>query len=392
MKYNNAVLKIAIREYKRIIERKTLFVLSIILPIFIFLFFALLYKNEIIYNVPIGVLDLDNSETSLLITRYLDATSYIKIANQYNDIEDVKRDIRKGIIQGAVYIPYNTEKNLKVGKPASITIFKNTANLVIGNLIYKDAMTVIKSISGGVLLKKLKAKGMHPDKAYNIMQPIKVETKSLYNPNYSYLNYLVPGLLACMLQMIIMLSGVLIISSEFVHNTFGELINLAENKAWVIILGKSVPHVVFHFVTAILIIGVIFPIFNVNIAGTTFNLLFLFLIFIIASFFFAFMISALFHDQMFATELALFINTPAFLFSGFTFPLTAMPLLHNIFASIIPFTHFLYAYLMIYQMGTPLSYASSFIIKLLLFIIISLIVIIFSLKRHIKIELQKQNG
>ncbi len=392
MKTNSPVLKIAIREYHRIIERKTLFVLSVILPIFIFLFFALLYKNEIVNNVPIGVLDMDNSETSLLVTRYIDATSYIKIADQYYDLEDVKKDIRKGKIQGAVYFPHNFEKNLKAGKPVFVTIYKNTSNLVIGNLLYKDAMTVVKSVSGGVLLKKLKTKGMHPDKAYNIMQPIKVETKSLYNPNYSYLNYLVPGLLACMLQMIIMLSGVLIISSEFVHNTFGELLELSNKNVFVIILGKSIPHVAFHFITAIAIIGVIFPLFNLHIAGTTFNLLVLFLIFILASFFLAFMISSLFHDQMFATELALFINTPAFLFSGFTFPLTSMPLLHNIFAAIIPFTHFLYGYLMIYQMGTPLSYASEFIVKLSLFIIIPLIVIVFSLKHHIKTELNKQNG
>jgi ABC-2 type transport system permease protein len=231
---------------------------------------------------------------------------------------------------------------------------------------------------------------MHPEKAYNIIQPIKVETKSLYNPNYSYLNYLVPGLLACMLQMIIMLSGVLIISSEFVHNTFPELLELSDKKVLNIILGKSLPHLAFHFVTAIAIIGVIFPIFNLHIHGEIFGLLVFFLIFIMASFFMAFMISSLFHDQMFATELALFINTPAFLFSGFTFPLTSMPLLHNIFASIIPFTHFLYGYLMLYQMGTPLSYALEFVGKLLMFIIISLIVLIFSLKHHIKVELKKQ--
>ncbi len=392
MKTNSPVLKIAIREYHRIIERKTLFVLSIILPFFIFMFFALLYKNEIVNNVPIGVLDMDNTETSLLVTRYIDATSYIKIADQYYDIEEVKRDIRKGKIHGAVYLPHNMEKNLKAGKPVFVTIYKNTSNLVIGNLIYKDAMTVIKTISGGVLLKKLKSKGMHPEKAYNIMQPIKVETKSLYNPNYSYLNYLVPGLLACMLQMIIMLSGVLIISSEFVHNTFTELVELANQNVFNIILGKSLPHILFHFVTAISIIGIIFPLFNLHVAGATFSLLLLFLVFILASFFLAFMISSLFHDQMFATELALFINTPAFLFSGFTFPLTSMPLLHNIFAAIIPFTHFLYGYLMIYQMGTPLSYAIGFIGNLSLFIIISLIVIIFSMKRHIKSELNRQNG
>lgn len=390
MKTNSPILKIAIREYHRIIERKTLFVLSIILPIFIFLFFALLYKNEIVNNVPIGVLDMDNSETSLLITRYVDATSYIKIADQYYDLEQVKSDIRKGKIQGALYFPHNMEKNLKAGKPVFVTVYKNTSNLVIGNLIYKDAMTVIKTVSGGVLLKKLKAKGMHPEKANNIIQPIKVETKSLYNSNYSYLNYLVPGLLACMLQMIIMLSGVLIISSEFVHNTFSELLELSDKNVLNIILGKSLPHLAFHFVTAIAIIGVIFPIFNLHIHGEIFGLLVFFLIFIMASFFMAFMISSLFHDQMFATELALFINTPAFLFSGFTFPLTSMPLLHNIFASIIPFTHFLYGYLMLYQMGTPFTYALEFVGKLLIFIIISLIVLTFSLKHHIKVELKKQ--
>ncbi len=131
MKTNSPLIKVAIREYHRIIERKTLFILSIVLPIFLFLLFALLYKNEIVNDVPIGVLDMDNSETSLLITRYIDATSYIKVANQYYDIEDVKSDVRKGKIHGAIYIPHNTEKNLKTGKPVFITIYKNTSNLVL---------------------------------------------------------------------------------------------------------------------------------------------------------------------------------------------------------------------------------------------------------------------
>ena len=181
--------------------------------------------------------------------------------------------------------------------------------------------------------------------------------------------------------MVIMLSGVLIISSEFVHKTFHELVELSNKKVYVIVLGKSLPHIMFHMITAIAIIGVIFPIFNIHIAGSTIGLLVLFLFFIMASFFPAFMISCLFHDQLFATELSLMLNTPAFLFSGFTFPLPSMPLLHNIFANIIPFTHFLYAFLMIYQMGTPFSYITNYLLILSVFSIVSLIVIFISLKK-----------
>ncbi|MFH0733819.1 MAG: ABC transporter permease [bacterium] len=384
MKFRSPILKIAEREFYRITDRKTLFLLSVILPVFIFTFFALIYKNEIVRDLPVGILDFDNSNTSKLITRYIEASSYLKIGGYYNNIEEIKAGIRSGKLQGAICFPYNMETDIKIGKPVAITVFKNTVNLVVGNLILKDASTIIKTVSGGVLLKKLKSKSMHSDKAYNIVNPIKIETKSLYNAHYSYLNYLVPGLLACLFQMVIMLSGVLIISSEFVHKTFHELVELSNKNVFAIVIGKSLPHIIFHLITTIAIIGVIFPIFNIHIAGSTIGLLVLFLFFIMASFFPAFMISCLFHDQLFATELALILNTPAFLFSGFTFPLPSMPFLHNIFADIIPFTHFLYAYLMIYQMGTPFSYIFNYLLILSVFIVVSLIVIIISLKKQMK--------
>lgn len=383
MKFNSPILKIAKREYHRIVERKTLFVLSIVLPVFIFLIFTMLYKNEIVRDLPMAILDMDNSSTSKMITRFIESSSYMKIENYYNSIEEVKQAMREGKIQGAVAYPPKMEKDLKLGKPTNVTIYKNTANIVVGNLILRDASTIVKTVSGGALLKKFKSKGLHPEHAYNIVNPIKIETKSLYNSHYSYLHYLVPGLLACLLQMVIMLSGVLIISSEFVHNTFSELAELAEHKVFNIIIGKSIPHLFFHFISAILIIGVLFPIYNIEIIGSSLSLMVVFILFVMASFFLSFLISSLFHDQLFATELALMINTPAFLFSGFTFPLTAMPLLHNIFANIIPFTHFLYAFLMVYQMGTPLMYAYKYLLALIIFIVGSLILTSIILKKHL---------
>ncbi|MCB0752875.1 MAG: ABC transporter permease, partial [Ignavibacteriae bacterium] len=101
----------------------------------------------------------------------------------------------------------------------------------------------------------------------------------------------------------------------------------------------------------ILIIGVIFPLYNIVVKGSLFTLLILIVAFIFASFLMGLLISTIFNDQLLATEIAVFINTPAFIFSGFTFPIWGMPFIHTIFAQILPFTHFLEAFLKVYQMG-----------------------------------------
>jgi ABC-2 type transport system permease protein len=168
---------------------------------------------------------------------------------------------------------------------------------------------------------------MVEEKAMNIVNPIKIESMALYNPNYSYLSYLIPGLIGFTLQMLIMAASVLVISSEFTHNTFHELVEIADGKTSMILLGKIIPHFIVHFSTVLIIVGVIFPLFDIRVYGSLFSIITIFTLFISVSLTAGLMISSLFHDQLFATEAALFFNTPAFIFSGFTFPLWGMPAL-----------------------------------------------------------------
>jgi ABC-2 type transport system permease protein len=88
---------------------------------------------------------------------------------------------------------------------------------------------------------------------------------------------------------------------------------------------------------------------------------------------------------MFATEIVLFYNTPAFIFSGLTFPLWAMPKAIAFSAQFILFTPFLSGFLKIYQVGTPLIYILGDVFKMSVFLIISLIVLSLSLRHHIKL-------
>jgi ABC-2 type transport system permease protein len=77
---------------------------------------------------------------------------------------------------------------------------------------------------------------------------------------------------------------------------------------------------------------------------------------------------------MVATEMAVFINTPAFIFSGYTFPLWGMPKFHAAFAQIMPFTHFLTAFIKVYQMGASIDHIGGELLRLSMFVILSLVV------------------
>jgi ABC-2 type transport system permease protein len=84
------------------------------------------------------------------------------------------------------------------------------------------------------------------------------------------------------------------------------------------------------------------------------------------------MISTLVKDELLATEIVIFYNTPAFIFSGFTFPLWSMPVIHSIYAQLMPFTHFLSAYLKIYRMNASFDLFVKDILILTGFLLIGL--------------------
>lgn len=365
--------KIIIREFKRIRERKTLFLLEIIFPLILFFLFAEIYKEEVVRDLPVAIYDADNTSLSRTVIQFVESSPTLRITEYCNSIDEIESQFKKGKIQGAFVMPRNFESDIKSGNNSSIIIYKNSTNILVSNYLLKESASIIKTVSGGILLKKIKANEISEERAMAVLNPIKIEAASLYNPTYSYENYLVPGLVTVTLQMLIMLAAVIVISSEYTHHTFNSLINIAEGKAYKILIGKSVPHLLIHFSSILLIIGIIFPLFNISINGHLITLISLMVCFVVASFMIGLLISTLVKDQLLATEIAVFINTPAFIFSGFTFPIWGMPFVHTMVAEILPFTHFLNAFLKVYQMGATFSEVFNEFLILSLFTFVSVV-------------------
>jgi ABC-2 type transport system permease protein len=280
-------------------------------------------------------------------------------------------------------IPHGLEQDVMRGKNTNVQAFTNSSNIIYGNVLMREAYTIVGTVSAGITIKKLVATGLTERQALNLAMPIVVSAKPLFNQIYNYMYYLVPGLMTVLLQMIVFFISTRSINSEFNKGTFTDLIKVSNNSALNIILGKTLVYFLLSMGIA-MFIALVFLFFGIPFKDRAMEVLVLFSIFILSNIALGQMLSATIDDEMLALDIAFFYNSPAFVFSGFTFPIFGMPFFDSLYAQFIPYTHFLYAFFKVYQIGTPFSFITSEILILLLFMVVGFITTFVALRIRIK--------
>ena len=380
----NTLWRIIWREWKRIASLPAHYMVLLVLPPFIFFFFALIYENQHARDLPIAVWDQDHSTLSRKLTFMLEETPSIHISKQVHSSKELKTAIQDGSVWGGVHFPAKMEQQIKSNHPVTVSLFTNSAAIVPAKLVYKDAAKVIIMGGSGVVLQKFTKKGMDKEEAIALVQPIKLTTYPLYNPTFNYQKYLAPGLITVILQMMIIMVSVLLINYEYRTNSMGDLIKTGKGSALKIILGKTIAHLFIAWINFILIVGIIFPYFGLSNWETNGNFFILFTFLALACIGLGILVSVLFKDVMFATDVALFYTSPAFVFSGYTFPRWAMPWFDQVYAHAMPYTPFLQGFFKIYYMSLPLTYIYKELGILLIFITITFPAAIIIFSRKIK--------
>ena len=345
------VLRVARREVRMMMAHPSLPALLIAMPIALSLLFATIYRHQVVTDIPVAVWDGDHSTLSRLIVRSLDATRSIQVVRTVTGMDEAEELMRRGEIQGAVWIPQGLEEDIKRGTPASVVVYKSSFNLIVGNALLKDATAVVRTVSAGIVMRKFRSAGMTEEEALALANPIRLESNNLYNPCYNYESYFVPCLIAAMFQMLVMVAAVVPFGSEREAGTLRDVLRMADGKIGAALAGKALPQMVLHAATTLFFVGILFPCFGIPVHGSVPVLMAFMFIGTLASYAVGSFFALLFRSRLMATEAAVFLSTPAVLFSGYTFPLEAMPGIHSFFAQILPFTSFFAGFVKIYQYG-----------------------------------------
>lgn len=371
------ILQIVIRELFRLKKRPAAWVLLLVIPTAIFFYLGAIYEEGAIEKVNIAVLDLDHSELSRVVIQSVEATpklDVIRFLNSNDNIDEVFLNYPD--IKGFYLIPKNFQKNIYSGKQEKLLVYTNSSNIIYGNLIYKEAATFINTMSAGINLNSFKLHGIPHEKALKMIMPIKVVTKPLYNSYYNYLYYLIPGLTTVLLQMIVFFLAARSINSEYANDTYDELLKLTNGNIFKIIFGKLITYTILGFLVGVFIFSVVHPLLGIPMSQSPLPFLWVVLVFVMANAMLGMMISTIFKDEAIAMDISFVYNSPAFVFSGFTFPIMAMPAFNAWYAQLIPYTHFLNAFLKGIEMDTPFSFLYQQVINLLIFFLIAYVITI----------------
>ncbi len=378
-----AFINVAIREIKRMAKGHSQRLILFYIPVIVFPLLALIYQKGALREIPVAIWDQDHTDISRMVSDFVDASPTMKITDYLSSSNHPESYFPNHKERAIFHIPKGFKRDILKGKSVKLQVFTNSANIVFGNILLREAYTIAGTINGGVLLKKFEAEGKTPKQAMLMVMPIHVHTKSLFNPNYNYLYYLVPGLLTVLLQMIIFFVATRSFNTEISNGTFGDLMEAANSSPLNMLVGKSLALLIAGiYVTGL--IALIFLIFGIPFQQKEGELFLLFAYFILTNIFLGFLLSTTISDELLSLDAAFLYNSPAFVFSGFTFPVFAMIAFSSTVAQFIPYTHFLHAFFKLYQLGTPFAYTLPDFYKLTIFLVVGFVTSYVALRIRIK--------
>ncbi|WP_457611203.1 ABC transporter permease [Lutibacter sp.] len=369
------MLRIAKREMAFLLSNKTVFIFAVILPFILLLFFNGLLKNGVARDLPIAVIDLDNSAISRNIISQLDATPELWIYQTIVNQQKGESLIRQGKIYGLVTIPKNFEVDLKSGKQATIVNQYNSNVLLPGGLEFKTFSKVIGTISAKIFIQNQLLKGVSMQQAIVNYQPVKLNNHVLSNPYTNYSYYLNSGFLAYFLQIIIILTTIYCFGNDLKYNKGNQLLRISNGKLNPIVFGKILPFTIWFFFVGLIMYYSMFVWQDFPLNGSKTALLIGLFLLIVASQSFALFFLSISNSFREALTYGSGFAAVSLSFSGITFPIFSMDKILQWISQIFPFTHFFELFIEQSQQGFPVYYSFKSIIIL---IILCLLPIIFA--------------
>ena len=295
-----------------------------------------------IQNIPTVVYDLDGRQESRRFVEAMVNTDTFQVVKRVQDHESFRRALNSGRAKVGVLIPADYSERLLAREQARVQVLidgsdsqvattaLNTVNL-LGTL-----MSVNRARATGEALQVAPARGPSGQAAL----PIEVRTRLLYNPDLESAHFFVPGLVAIILQLVLLFLTSFSIVRERELGTLEQLFVTPVSRS-ALLFGKLIPYALMAFGELLLVLALMVALFGVPIHGNLVLLMVLATLFIITALGLGLLISTLATTQLEAIQFAFMIMLPSVLLSGFMFPRAEMPLPIYLISFALPVTYFI---------------------------------------------------
>ena len=375
MKYLRDIWQVAKRECKILRVNRIYGICMIIFPLLAMVFFTTLMDEGLPEDMPVGVVDLDNTSTSRGLIRRLDAFQSSHVVAHYPSVSEARRAIQENQIYAFLYIPKGTTDELLSSRRPKISYYYNMGSVMSGSLLMKDLKTISNLGSAAVGQATMRAKGYTPEQISAFLQPIRIDLHQIANPWTNYNAYLSTVFVAGIMMLFMFLISAYSLGMELKFGRGKEWLKIADGNIVVAILGKYLPQAVIWLTLIFVYEFYLFGYLHFPHLGDVWDFILLGLLEVLASIGFGIFAFGLMPSLRMSMSVCSLWAVLSFSLAGSAFPVMGMDGPIQSLSWLFPLRH----YYMVYQItvfnGFPLIDAWFHIAALMAFILLPWLVI-----------------
>jgi len=343
----NRLLHLLRKEFIQLFRDRRMLPLIFVVPLVQLVLFGYVVSTDI-KHLSTVVCDQDKSPASRDLVRSFSNAGFFDINYYAGSNKEIRRLMDSGDVAVAIAVPPDFSRNLKRGRVASIQLIFDGSDSSTANTAMNYASRIVQAESTRIVVERMAFRGL------TRVGSVDPRLRVWYNPELKSVNYMVPGLIGVILMVTTMILTSVAIVRERERGTLEQLI-VTPIMRWELILGKTIPFVIVGFVEIVLIILVGKLWFQVPLRGDIGLLLAMCAVFIFNTLGLGLFISTVSRTQQQAMLTSFFFLLPAFLLSGFIFPIENMPEVLQYITYVIPLRYFLVIIRGIFLKGVGLS-------------------------------------
>lgn len=321
---NMPFIRVVRRELKRMISRRLYFGVCIVLPLFCIFFMSTIFGNGQMENIPIAVVDQDNTSLSREMIRQVEAVPTFRVVRHYSDPEKARQATQLKEIYGYLVIPSQFEADATAGRNAILSYYYHYALLSVGGEVRGAFETLLRTLAMGPVVVQATAMGLGENQVTSFLLPIKSSSHPLFNPDLDYSVYLSHPFFFVFLQVIILLVTVYVMGSEIKFRTAEEWLASARMNMFVAVVGKLLPYTILFSIMSLFANYILFGVMGIPFSCGFWPLNLTSILFVVATQAFAVFLFSLFPAIAIVISIVSMVGSLGATLSGVTFPVASM--------------------------------------------------------------------
>jgi ABC-2 type transport system permease protein len=322
--------------------------ITVAMPLLLMLTFGYGVRFDI-KHIPVYAYDREGSQQSQDFLKHFQASEYFHVVKTVDNYPALIEALDSGACRLAIVIPTDFSEQLNAGGPVSVQALvdatdNNTANV---SLSYGEA--VVQAYNQHLRLDWAQRHGQN-----TLQPPLSIDTRTWFNEDLESTANIVPGVVAIIMAVIGSFLTSLTIAREWERGTMEQLVSTPVTPLELMV-GKLVPYFAIGLFDTALCAGLAIWWFEVPFRGQWTVFLLSCTLFLLVVLSLGYVISVVAKSQLAASQAALIATfLPAFLLSGFIYPIDQMPVVIQAITHLIPARYFMTIIRDVFLKGTPL--------------------------------------